>query len=118
MLAGGLRFPCPAAKNTGAENILHCGTSGMMIAGAVTTMAEPCLPRMAKKTENAGDWEGSAVTFKNHAEDCRMPVDTRTPDNKTDVTLSELIFGALLGIGAVACIWVSTTLLIYLYQNI
>jgi len=39
-------------------------------------------------------------------------------DPETNTTLPEILFATLLGIGAVSCIWVSSTLLIYLYQNL
>ena len=32
-------------------------------------------------------------------------------------TLSEILFGTLLGIGSITCIWVAATLLFHLYQS-
>jgi len=48
-----------------------------------------------------------------------MSLETK-PINKheADMTISEILFGTLLGVGAVSCIWLSTTLIIYLYQNL
>jgi len=37
------------------------------------------------------------------------------PDGK--ITFSEILFGTLLAVGAVSCIWISSTLLIHLYSS-
>jgi hypothetical protein len=34
------------------------------------------------------------------------------------MTLSEILFGTLLAIGAISCIWISSTLLIHLYSSL
>ena len=34
------------------------------------------------------------------------------------LSVSEILFGALLAIGAVSCIWVSSSLMIHLYSNL
>ena len=55
---------------------------------------------------------------KYHMEDGGMSVDTNNPNNfNMNTSLSEVLFGALLAVGAVSCIWVSTSLLIHLLQN-
>jgi len=41
-----------------------------------------------------------------------------TKNYESAMTISEILFGALLGIGAISFIWVSTTLLIHLYQKL
>ena len=41
-----------------------------------------------------------------------------TQNYEQAMTISEIMFGALLGIGAISFIWVSTTLLIHLYQKL
>ncbi|MDX2435238.1 MAG: hypothetical protein GQ556_01475 [Desulfobacterales bacterium] len=39
-------------------------------------------------------------------------------NHDTNVTISEVLFAILLGIAAVSSIWLSSTLLIHLYQNL
>ena len=39
-------------------------------------------------------------------------------NHNSKVTVSEILFGALLGITAVCSIWISSTLIIHLYQNL
>ena len=57
--------------------------------------------------------------LKYHMEECWMSAEMKTTNNHdSNITISEILFGTLLGIGALSCIWVSTTLLIHLYQNI
>ena len=34
------------------------------------------------------------------------------------MTLSEILFGTLLAVAAISCIWISSTLLIHLYSGI
>ena len=41
-----------------------------------------------------------------------------TQNHESAMTISEILFGALLGIGAIGFIWVSTTLLLHLYQKL
>ena len=48
-----------------------------------------------------------------------MPEETKLPFNyNSKVTVLEILFGALLGIAAVSSIWISSTLIIHLYQNL
>ena len=48
-----------------------------------------------------------------------MSEEAKYPCNyNSTVTIPDMMFGALLGIAAVACIWLSSTLLIHLYQNL
>jgi len=48
-----------------------------------------------------------------------MPEETKFPCNhKSKITISEILFGTLLGIAAISSIWVSSTLIIHLYQNL
>jgi len=56
---------------------------------------------------------------KYHMEDCPMSLKkVPTQNYEQAMTISEIMFGALLGIGAISFIWVSTTLLIHLYQKL
>jgi hypothetical protein len=41
-----------------------------------------------------------------------------TKNYEPGMTIAEILFGALLGIGAVSILWISTTLLIHLYQKL
>lgn len=41
---------------------------------------------------------------------------TKTPER--DMSVAEILFGTLLGIGAIGCIWVSSSLMIHLIQNL
>lgn len=50
-------------------------------------------------------------------EDSWMSEKMKTPQN-TNTSISEILFAALLGVGAVSCIWLSSSLLIHLYQNL
>lgn len=48
-----------------------------------------------------------------------MPVNTKNPnDFNINTPVGEILFAALLAVGAVSSIWVSTTLLIHLFQNL
>ena len=48
-----------------------------------------------------------------------MSVDTKNlNDFNVNTSISEILFAALLAVGAVSCIWVSTSLLIHLLQNL
>ena len=48
-----------------------------------------------------------------------MSEEMKYPGNhETNVTISEVLFATLLGIAAVSSIWLSSTLLIHLYQNL
>jgi len=52
-------------------------------------------------------------------EEIQMSERMKIQQNKDpNTSVPEILFAALLGIGAVSCIWVSTTLLIHLYQNL
>jgi hypothetical protein len=48
-----------------------------------------------------------------------MPGETKLPyKHNSKVSVSEILFGTLLGIAAVCSIWISSTLIIHLYQNL
>jgi hypothetical protein len=48
-----------------------------------------------------------------------MPVYTKNPtDFNMNTSIGEVLFATLLAVGAVSSIWVSTTLLIHLFQNL
>ena len=48
-----------------------------------------------------------------------MSEEAKFPGNhNTNVSISEVLFATLLGIAAVSSIWLSSKLLIHLYQNI
>jgi len=52
-------------------------------------------------------------------EDCRMSLEKNTTKTfASKITPSEILFGALLGVGSICFIWVATTLLIHLYKNL
>jgi hypothetical protein len=40
-----------------------------------------------------------------------------TNTHDTNITISEVLFGILLGLGAISAIWVSTTLMIHLIKQ-
>ena len=39
-------------------------------------------------------------------------------NNDSKITIPEILFGTLLGIASISCIWISYTLLIHMYQNL
>ena len=48
-----------------------------------------------------------------------MPAEMETSyKHDVNITFPEMLFGTLLGIGAIIGIWLSSTLLINLYQNL
>ena len=48
-----------------------------------------------------------------------MAAAKETPRNPGEkMTLSEILFGTLLAIGAISCMWISSTLLIHLYTSL
>lgn len=48
-----------------------------------------------------------------------MSAETRKNCNHdSQITITEILFGTLLAVGAISCIWVSSTLLIHLYSNL
>jgi len=40
-----------------------------------------------------------------------------TTENK-DLTVPEILLGLLLGVGAISCLWISTSLMLYLFTNL
>ena len=48
-----------------------------------------------------------------------MPAEVKNlPKHEMSLTIPEIFFGALLGIGAVCAIWISSSILINLFQNL
>ena len=42
----------------------------------------------------------------------------RTKNLAANITITEIIFGTLLGVGSIFLMWISTTLLIHLYKSL
>ena len=63
--------------------------------------------------------DGKYGQLLNTMEDHWMSEETKFPCNHdTNVSISEVLFATLLGFTAVSSIWLSSTLLIHLYQSL